>query len=226
MKPTEPRVLYEDNHLLVIDKPAPLATMGAAAGEPTAVEWARDYLKRRYDKPGNVFIGVVSRLDAFVTGVLPLARTSKGAARLSASFAGDDVAKHYVAWLDGMLPAAQGSWRDRLRHDDQAQRVVVERGAGGQEAELHWERIATIDDRDLVAIRLITGRKHQIRVQASSRRLPIVGDVKYGGPRWSAPGIALHAARIVLPHPTRREPMTFEAPLPETWPLAVRRALS
>ena len=220
----EPTVLLEDNHLLVINKPAPLATMGAEAGEPTAVEWARDYLKRQYHKPGNVYIGVVSRLDAFVTGVLPLARTSKAAARLTAAFSSGSVDKRYVALVEGVGLARLGRFDDSLRHNDAARCVEVSAGPGSQAASLEYEVLAENQGVTLVAIRLITGRKHQIRVQFSHRGFPILGDRKYGGRPWKGTGIALHAQRITFPHPTRQEPVTVEAPLPDDWPLPWRQA--
>ena len=219
-------VLHIDNHVLVLDKPAPLATMGALPGEPTAVEWARDYLKHRFQKPGNVFVGVVSRLDAFVTGVLPLARTSKGAARLTQAFAENRVRKTYVALVNGDLAIDQGHWCDRLWHDDGARRVRVVTDERGQAAELHFQVVARFQQTTLLAIRLITGRKHQIRVQTSARDVPIVGDSKYGAPAWKQPGIALHAARLAFPHPTREETIDVSAPLPEYWPKEAREAWS
>lgn len=218
MKPAEPQVLYIDNHLLVINKPAPLATMGAEAGVATAVEWARSYLKHQFDKPGNVYVGVVSRLDAYVTGVLPLARTSKGASRLSQAFAEHRVQKFYCALVEGEVEPNADTWIDRLWHDDRAHRVRVVRDDRGQRAELRYRTIASVGTSTLLEIELLTGRKHQIRVQASSRGVPIVGDSKYGARLWSHPGIALHAATIIVPHPTRDELIRVDAPLPAYWP--------
>lgn len=218
MKIAEPEVLYIDNHVLVINKPAPLATMGAEAGEPTAAQWARDYLKHRFDKPGNVYIGVVSRLDSFVTGVLPLARTSKGAARLTQAFAEKRVQKTYAALVDGIPETPSGTWIDHLWHDDRAHRVRVVNADQGQRAELAYKVISLFGQKSLLSIELITGRKHQIRVQTSSRSLPVVGDTKYSGPSWNHPGIALHAASLEFPHPTRDETIRVEAPFPSYWP--------
>jgi len=214
----QPRVLYEDNHLLVIDKPAGMTTQGALPGEPSAVEWARQYLKQRYQKPGNVFIGVVSRLDRDVSGVLILARTSKGAARLNDQFRERTVEKTYWAVVEGKL-ARPLSCVDRLA-EDPSRKIMAVVGADdpdGQEARLSAVPLRTLKAGTLVEITLETGRKHQIRVQLASRALPIVGDRKYGARRKFAGGIALYARRLACDHPTRDERLSFEAPLPESW---------
>jgi 23S rRNA pseudouridine1911/1915/1917 synthase len=213
-----PRVLYEDNHLLVIDKPVGMTTQGALPGEPSAVEWAKQYLKERYQKPGNVFLGVVSRLDRDVSGVLILARTSKGAARLNDQFRERSVEKTYWAVVEGTLSAPLAC-TDRLAEDKSQKIMTIVEGddPDGQEARLTATPLSRAKGGTLVEVSLETGRKHQIRVQLSSRGLPIVGDRKYGARRKFAHGIALHARRLACEHPTRRERMTFEAPPPASW---------
>ncbi len=216
----EVEVLYEDNHLLVINKPAELATMGALAGEPTAAAWAADYLKRRYAKPGNVFVGVVSRLDSFVTGVLVLARTSKAASRLTEQFRQRETRKLYLACVEGQL--IQDDWRTLTGHiakNDAAHRMVIvsPTAPNAQPASLQFRTLASSSSRSLLEINLGTGRKHQIRLQLADHGHPIVGDGKYGATSKFPKGIALHSYSLTIEHPTLRESMTFVAAVPPSW---------
>ena len=211
-------VLYEDNHLLVINKPAGLATQGAAAGEDSLVSRAKEYLKQTYNKPGNVYVGVVSRLDAAVTGVVILARTSKAAARLSEQFREAEVAKTYWAVVEGKVPQDSGVLVDWLAKDERQRKMIVVGNSQGQEARLRFRRLAVLSVRQtLVEVGLETGRKHQIRVQFAHQGCPIVGDAKYGGTQVFSPGIALHARRLAIVHPTLQTRQEFAAPLPESW---------
>ncbi len=217
-----PTILYEDNHLLVVNKPSGLATMGALDGEPSLVEWARADLKRRYQKPGNVYIGVVQRLDAWASGVLVLAKTSKAAARLTAQFAARETAKQYWCVVEGLVEPAAGTWRDYLAKDDAARRVrvVAKSAPGAQNAELNYTVRGRSSDKQFswLEIELLTGRKHQIRVQCSARGLAIVGDQKYDAATRFAPvSIALHSRELTFQHPTRDAALTFTAPLPAAW---------
>lgn len=216
--PIEPVVLYEDNHLLVVDKPPGMSTQGALPGAPSAVEWAKSYLKRRYAKPGNVFVGVVSRLDRDVSGVLVLARTSKAAARLSEQFRNRSTEKIYWAVVDGAPPPtfACVDWLLAAERLPRVQ-VVAADVAGAGEARLRGRTLRRAGRGTLVEVTLETGRKHQIRAQLASRGWPIVGDRRYGSQRRFAAGIALHARRLTLEHPTRRESLSFEAPPPKSW---------
>lgn len=219
MKFATPLVLYEDNHLLAISKPALLATMGAKEGEPSAAEWAKDYLKRKYDKPGNVYVGIVSRIDAHVTGVLLFARTSKAAARLSAQFRDRSTIKEYSALIASGPKIRNGKLVDWMLKDDRQHRMVtVEQGtADADQAELEVVDQQRLRNCQMLNIQLITGRKHQIRLQLASRGAPILGDKKYGSTDRYAPGIALHARRLEITHPTLKTRLTIEAPLPEAW---------
>jgi 23S rRNA pseudouridine1911/1915/1917 synthase len=216
----EIQVLYEDNHLLVINKPAELATMGALAGEPTAAAWAADYLKRRYQKPGNAFVGVVSRLDSFVTGVLVLARTSKAASRLTEQFRERNTRKLYFACVEGQIK--EPNWKTLTAHiakNDAAHRMVIvpPKSPEAQLATLQFRTLASSPTRSLIEIDLGTGRKHQIRLQLANLGHPIIGDYKYGATTKFPKGIALHASRLTIEHPTLRQPLTFIAPLPDSW---------
>lgn len=219
MRPLD--ILYEDNHLLVLNKPAGIATMGAESG-PTMHSLAADYLKRAYQKPGRAFVGVVSRLDAMTSGALVFARTSKAASRLAPQFAsqGPDAAvKIYLAALPGHWRADRGELVGHVRKDDAARRmrVVGPEAAGAQQARLRFLTLARTDEASLVAVRLITGRKHQVRVQFADAGFAIWGDRKYGSSAPFDRGIALHSWRLQIAHPTRRGRMWFAAGLPKTW---------
>jgi 23S rRNA pseudouridine1911/1915/1917 synthase len=212
-------VLYEDNHLLVVNKPAGLPTMGLAAGEMTALIAAKEYVRRKYDKPGNVYLGVVSRLDAPVTGVLLLARTSKAASRLAAAFKQRDVDKLYWAVTE-KLPATPAARLEHfLRKDERHKKVHVADPAApdAQQAVLSYRLRATEPPRAWLEVQLETGRKHQIRVQLAASIGPVVGDRKYGSQIPLREGIALHARRLEFEHPIRKTPLVVEAPLPRSW---------
>ena len=211
-------VLFEDNHLLVVNKPAGIPTMGAAANEPSLWQVAKDYLKKKYLKPGNVYLGVVSRLDSLVSGAIVFARTSKAAARLTEQFRGSSVEKIYWAVVEGVgLPSA-GTWEDWLLKDDAAHRVRVVEGnrPAARQARLSFRRLRELSHSTWVEIALESGRKHQIRVQFSHRGHPILGDKKYGG-RPISDGIFLHSRRLALTHPVTKEPLEWTAPLGRAW---------
>lgn len=212
------QVLYEDNHLLVVAKPAGLISQGAQADDESLVTQAKDYLKKKYNKPGNVYIGVVSRLDASVSGVTVLARTSKAADRLTKAFRERETNKLYWAIVSGSPPPS-GELRDWLVKDERLQRVVVTTPttSGAKEAVLRYRRRRQVPGGTWLEIELLTGRKHQIRVQLASRGLAILGDTKYGGPPSFRSGIALHARRLEFVHPVTKVPLAFEAPVPASW---------
>ena len=213
-------ILYEYNHLLAVNKPAGLPSMGAERGRATAVENAKAYIKQKYHKPGNVYLGVMSRLDAPVSGVLLLARTSKAAARLTEQFKHATVEKTYFAVVQGSLNPPAGEWQDELLKDEAAQRmrVVTDGRRGAKHAVLRYRRLAKLRDETLlIEVELLTGRKHQIRVQFASRGLPILGDRKYGSSAAFPAGIALHARRLNVDHPITKERIVLEAPLPSSW---------
>ena len=225
----ESRILYEDNHLFVYDKPPRLATMGAEPGESSLVEQVKCYLKQKYNKPGNVFLGVVSRLDSFTSGVIVLARTSKAAARLSQQFSSRGVTKEYLAILEGIPSGASNHWcelQDWLVKDDRKRRMVVvdEGRVGAKEAKLQFRMLSRVaadcqqlDTLCLVQIRLETGRKHQIRVQFSSRGTPVYGDRKYGAAMDGLEGIRLLSHQLSFQHPVTKKRMGFYAGIPKNW---------
>ena len=212
-------VLYEDNHLLVVVKPAGLPTMGTPGGVPTLLTLAKEYVKQRYQKPGNVYLGVVSRLDAPVTGIVLLARTSKAAARLTEQFRAHTVEKSYWAVVEGVLEPSEGQLVDWLGHDDRHRRmhIVGPSMPEAKEARLAYRRLSVVKNYSLLEVTLETGRKHQIRLQLSHAGYPIVGDRKYGSITAFSPGIALHARRLAISHPTTGERLEFEAAPPASW---------
>lgn len=221
-------VLYEDNHLLVVNKPAMLPTMGVAEGRPSLLEMAKEYVRRKYHKPGNVYLGVVSRLDAPVTGVVLLARTSKAAGRLAKQFRERLVEKVYWAIVEGQMAPPTGKLTDLVRKDERHRRMHVasQSAAGVQAAELCYRvlgdqagepRLRAPRSATLLEVRPLTGRKHQIRVQLSHAGFPILGDRKYGGKRPFGAGIALHARRLVIEHPVTKIELGVEAPVPTSW---------
>jgi 23S rRNA pseudouridine1911/1915/1917 synthase len=210
-------VFHADNHLLVVYKPAGLLSQGDASGADNLLDICKDWLKRRHDKPGRVFLGLVQRLDRPVAGVMVFARTSKAAARLSEQIRARRVRKTYLAVVEGRLPAAAGRLCDRIVRGDHGSRVG---GPGeGSEARLSYRVAGEAEGRSLVAVELETGRKHQIRVQLAHAGCPVVGDVRYGAaaPLPGGP-IALFAREIEIDHPTRAERLAFACPLPLGWP--------
>ncbi|MEZ6090796.1 MAG: RNA pseudouridine synthase [Pirellulaceae bacterium] len=211
-------ILYEDNHLLIIDKPPGIATQGVTDGN-SVYDLAIGYIREKYHKPGNVYLGIVSRLDSVTSGVLMLARTSKAAGRLSEMLREGSIRKTYLAVINGSLPNPSGTLIDYVRKNDAAHRMVVcgPNDRGAQRAELDYRVVNTIDSQSLLEIELKTGRKHQIRVQLSHLGCPILGDRKYDAGAAPGTGIALHSHRLELIHPVRKSPLVVTAPIPRGW---------
>lgn len=215
-------VIHEDNHLLVVAKPAGLLSQGDASGDPSLVDLARDWLRERYAKPGNVYVGLVHRLDRNASGVVVLARTSKAAARLSACFRDERVDKTYLAVCEGRPQPASGALVHWLAGAGDARGVTRAELApfpGGRESRLGYRVLESAAGGSLVEVRPETGRRHQIRAQMALCGHPLLGDVKYGAVRrLSGRRVALHALSLVIAHPVGGRAMRFECPLPEDWP--------
>jgi 23S rRNA pseudouridine1911/1915/1917 synthase len=217
-------VLLEDNHLIVVDKPAGLLSQADETGEPSVVDLVAADLKRRFHKPGNVFVGLVHRLDRPVSGVVLVARTSKAASRLAEQFRSGEVEKVYRAVVEGSIPDDEGEWSDLLAKDASRNVVsVVDDPEAGKAARLGYRVLDRHGRTTTVELRPRTGRSHQIRVQLASRGWPIAGDRKYGATSTvlaedGRPRIALHASTLSFVHPTRREAVSVTAPEPADWP--------
>lgn len=196
-----------------------MATMGTTEDETSVLDVAKEWIARKYHKPGNVYLGVVSRLDSLVTGALVFARTSKAAARLSEQFREHTVSKTYWALVSGRPPGQSGKLRNWLWRDDPARRTrVVQRARpDAQQATLSWTLLASDSGTSLLEIQLETGRKHQIRAQLSHIGLPILGDSRYDSQVSFPRGIALHSVALSLTHPVSRETVTVHAPMPRSW---------
>jgi 23S rRNA pseudouridine1911/1915/1917 synthase len=212
------RVLYEDNHCLAVFKPAGLLTIGDRTGDVSLVDLVRDDLRTRYRKPGNVFVGVVHRLDRPVAGVVLFARTSKAAARLSEQFRTGRVRKVYQAFVEGRVAEPEGTLVDRLVKDRRTNvvRPTTRPMPNAREGSLCFRRLKIRRDTTLLEIEPHTGRSHQIRVQLAAAGYPILGDRKYGSKRPFREGIALRAVRLIFEHPVQKTPVTVEAPA--EWP--------
>ncbi|MBN1393637.1 MAG: RluA family pseudouridine synthase [Pirellulales bacterium] len=212
-------ILYEDNHLLAVNKPAMLPTMGTPGGRDTLLTLAKAYVKQKYGKPGNVYLGVMSRLDAPTSGVVLLARTSKAARRLTEQFRAHAVEKIYWTLVEGRVEPASDDLLDWLAHDERHRRMrVVGRSMPeAKEARLSYRRLAVEGGCSWLEVRLETGRKHQIRLQLSRRGHPVVGDRKYGGRIPFPDGIALHARRLAVAHPVGGAELEFVASTPAAW---------
>jgi 23S rRNA pseudouridine1911/1915/1917 synthase len=222
-----PLVLFEDNHCLAVAKPAPLLTQGVPPGVPTLEGLVKAYLKEKYHKPGNVYLGIPHRLDRPVSGVVLFARNTKAARRLAEQFQSRQVRKVYWAAVAGAVDPAEGVWEDwLLKVAEEARTERVEAGtAGARQAVLRYRTLQGGDGWTLLEVQPETGRMHQIRVQAAVRGHPVLGDVLYGSARPFGPAtelprdrvIALHGRSLTFLHPIRYEPVTVTAPLPEGW---------
>lgn len=216
-------VLYCDNHLLVVVKPSGMPTVPDASRDESLLERAKQWVKQEYSKPGDVFLGVVQRLDRPVSGVICFARTSKAATRLTAALREGRMKKTYLAVTSPPPPEEKGSVQHFLLKDRE-QNLVEVVGAdveGAKLARTEYSVRGVRGDRALVELSPITGRPHQLRVAMASLGSPLVGDVKYGaqGPLADR-SIALHSTVLDIPHPTRDEVLTAEyEPEGEVWQL-------
>ena len=200
-------ILYEDNHIIVVYKPANILSQGDATGDKDMLTLLKEYIKEKYNKPGNVYLGLVHRLDRPVEGVMVYARSSKAASRLSTQIKKNEMSKHYLAVINGIIDEKKGVFKDYLMKQPDGNTIVTDK-EHGKESILEYEVLKEVDNRSLVRIKLITGRHHQIRVQFSSRGYPLVGDNRYG--KMENINICLCSYQLSFYHPTTKELLKFE----------------
>lgn len=211
-------VVYEDNHLIIVDKSSSEIVQGDKTGDKPLAEMVKEYIKQKYHKPGNVFLGVVHRLDRPVSGLVVFARTGKALARLNEMFRTKEVHKTYWAIVGNCPPAEEGElvhWLVRNEKQNKSYAYGKEK-PGAKKAILDYKLIGRSERYFLLEIDLKTGRHHQIRCQLAKMGCPIKGDLKYGAPRSNPDGsICLHARRVRFVHPVSKQEIDVEAPVPE-----------
>jgi 23S rRNA pseudouridine1911/1915/1917 synthase len=200
-------VLYEDNHVIVCYKPAGVLSQADNTGDIDMLTLVKDYLKKRYNKEGNVFVGLVHRLDRMTSGVMVFGKTSKGAMRLSNDIANGNFFKEYLAVCEGNIENYdETTLVDYLEKDEKNNKSFISKN--GKEAILTYRVITNKNNKSLVRVKLKTGRHHQIRVQMSNIGHPLYGDIKYGSPHKD--NLALQAYKLSFYQPVTRELLTFQ----------------
>jgi len=218
MRKDIPAVLYEDNHIIIVNKRSSDLVQGDGTGDEPLDDIVRAYIREKYNKPGDVFLGVVHRLDRPVSGCVVYARTSKALSRLSELFRTREVRKTYWAIVSERPPAEEGTLSSYLKKNESQNKSYVynKEVKGSKLAELSYRVLARSERYYLVEVDLQTGRHHQIRAQLAAAGCPIKGDLKYGSKRSNeGGGISLHSRRISFVHPVKKEEITIEAPLPD-----------
>lgn len=212
-------ILFEDNHLLVVNKSSGVLVQGDSTGDTPLVELCKQYIKEQYQKPGAVFLGVVHRLDRPVSGVVVLARTSKSLERMNALFRDKETKKTYWAIVKKKPPKSEDTLVHWLLKDEKKNKTTffTRETPGALRSELSYKVLGTAQSHWLLQVNPITGRPHQIRVQLASMGCPIRGDIKYGfeQPNADSRSISLHAKSLEFVHPVKKESMKFNAPLPD-----------
>lgn len=218
MQRFEDIVLYEDNHLLIINKPSGWLSQGDKTGDRTAVEFAMTYIKEKYNKPGKVFLHPVHRLDRPASGALILSRTTKGLQRMNEVFKSNKIEKIYHMVTSGKILNEDGVLINYLIKDAKNNYVkCLDKSApNAKKAILSYKVLMDMDKKTLIEVRLETGRSHQIRTQMAHIGLPIVGDTKYGSPiQIDDQSIALHSFSMQFVHPIKLEALAIQAPYPK-----------
>lgn len=216
----ESRILYEDNHLMIVTKNVGEITQGDASGDEPLTETFKAFIAQRNDKPGKVFLGLPHRLDRPVSGICVFAKTGKALSRLDEMFRTSQVHKRYWALCCAAPDVKEGHLEDWLvRNERQNKSYVSNKGAAGAKlAKLNYTLIGSTDRYHLIEVELLTGRHHQIRCQLSHMGCVIKGDLKYGAPRSNPDGgICLHSRRISFIHPVSKLEIDVTAPVPPTW---------
>ena len=213
------KILYEDNHLIVCIKPAGVLSQSDGSGSPDMLTILKRYIKEKYEKPGEVYLGLVHRLDRPVSGVMVFARTSKAASRLSEQIRTRKVEKLYRCVVSGVLEGS-GRLENYISKDEDKNIVTVidSEKPGFKASYLDYRAIASKDGMTLAEVKLGTGRSHQIRAQMAHNGYPLVGDQKYGQKDDRCKDIALESFKLSFEHPVKREFIAFEAPMPQGFP--------
>ena len=213
------KIIYEDNHIIVAIKPAGVLSQSDGSNAPDMLTILKAYIKEKYQKPGEVFLGLVHRLDRPVSGVMVFARTSKAASRLSEQIRSRKVDKIYRCVVTGVLEG-EGRLENYISKDESSNTVTVSdfEKPGFKASYLDYRAVSSKDGMTLAEVRLGTGRSHQIRAQMAHSGHPIIGDQKYGKKYNRTKDIALEAYKLSFEHPVKREFITFEAPVPVTFP--------
>lgn len=210
-------VVYEDNHIIIINKASGEIVQGDKSGDTPLADLVKDYIKRKYNKPGNVFLGVVHRLDRPVSGLVVFARPSKALTRLNDMFRNGDIHKTYWAITRNRPPEEEATlthWITRNTQQNKSYAADREK-PNSKKAMLRYRLIGCTDNYHLLEVQLMTGRHHQIRCQLAHIGCPIKGDLKYGAQRSNPDGsICLHARRVEFVHPVTKQTIVAEAPLP------------
>lgn len=213
LKPEQ--IIYCDNHLLAVNKPAGLLTQDSGTGKENLEDQAKAWLKVEFNKPGNVFLEAVHRIDRVVSGVVLFARTSKALSRINEQMRGKKIQKIYHAVVEGSPKAAEGSLLHYLKHGDREAIVSSAKDKQAKRSVLHYRTLKCGAARSLLEIELETGRYHQIRAQLSALGTPIVGDKKYGAaPVREYAGIALHSQLLRFVHPTTKKEVVLKSSCP------------
>ncbi|WP_348661556.1 RluA family pseudouridine synthase [Croceibacter atlanticus] len=212
------QVIYEDNHLIVINKRAGDIVQGDKTGDKPLSDVVKSYIKEKYNKPGDVYLGVVHRLDRPTTGVVLFSKTSKALTRLNKMFANHETSKTYWAVVKNNPPKEKDRLVHYLKRNPKQNKSYAHKHEvpDSKKAILEYTLKFRLNNYNLLEVNLLTGRHHQIRSQLSSIECPIKGDLKYGADRSNPDGsIHLHARFLTIQHPVKKEPITFKAPLPE-----------
>lgn len=213
-------IIYEDNHLLVVEKPVGIPVQEDKSKDIDMIRLLKDYRIKNENKSGDAYIGLVHRLDRPVGGIMVFAKTSKAASRLSEEIRNNTFHKTYLAVIKGTLKNKENTLEDYLIKNEKENKSYVTSKDKGKASSLKYKVISEKDNLSLVEINLITGRSHQIRVQFSSRNHPLVGDSKYGNNPNNI-DIALFAQSITLVHPTTKETLTFTLKVPNRYPFNI-----
>jgi 23S rRNA pseudouridine1911/1915/1917 synthase len=210
-----PEIIYEDNHIIVVNKPAGILSQGDSSGSESMLEILKDYIKKKYNRPGNVFLGLVHRLDMPVSGLMVFAKTSKAAGRMFTEITSGSMGKYYVAIIEKNL-ADYGNWHileNFLRRQRDITKIISRGNDDADKAVLYYRTILSSGQNSLVLIKLETGKKHQIRAQFAGIDAPVAGDRKYGS-RDRSDAISLHAVYLSFSHPTLKQRMEFSTEIP------------